>query len=103
MATIKKSTPPRPAGDKVKISPNVKVILKQVGKLDANAKQVLMQNIRAANKVSAAEAKANAAALKAANKTPKNKDTGATRGSLYSSRSAYTGSSSGRVGINYNK
>jgi hypothetical protein len=73
MATMKKSaTPPRPAGDKVKISPSVKVILKQVGQLNAGAKQVLMQNIRATNKPTASETKAVSKALKAANK-PTNK------------------------------
>ena len=71
MATMKKSaTPPRPAGDKVKISPSVKVILKQVGQLDAGSKQVLMQNIRAANKPTAATAKALKAANKPAPRTP---------------------------------
>ena len=69
MATMKKSaTPPRPTGDKVKISPSVKVILKQVGQLDAGSKQVLMQNIRAAAKPTAAEIKSVGKALKAANK-----------------------------------
>ena len=73
MATMKKSaTPPRPAGDKVKISPSVKVILKQVGQLDTGAKKVLMQNIRAVAKPTAAEIKSVGKALKAANK-PTNK------------------------------
>ena len=49
------------------------------------------------------KAKGTARGLKGANKTPKNRSTGVTRGSLYAARPGYTGSSSGRVGINYSK
>jgi N-acetyl-beta-hexosaminidase len=76
---MKKTTPPRPAGDKIKISPNVKVILKQIGQLDAGSKQVLMQNIRAAGK-----AAVDAKALKAANQKTKalKSKTNVTRGQI---------------------